>query len=52
MFENASGSSPSGVGKPLQVFRHRAFLIFWVGACISCNSRTFVPCFCSPCSPA
>src|SRR5712691_7373291 len=35
MFENASGSSPSGVGKPLQVFRHRPFLIFWVGACIS-----------------
>src|SRR5216683_1850802 len=35
MFENASGSSPSGVGKPLQVFRPRAFLIFWVGACIS-----------------
>src|SRR3989441_2289727 len=35
MFENASGSSPSGVGNPLQVVRHRAFLIFWVGACIS-----------------
>src|SRR6266700_122457 len=35
MFENASASSPSGVGKPLQVFRHRPFLIFWVGACIS-----------------
>src|SRR2546425_4244393 len=35
MFDNASGSSRSGVGKPLQVFRHRPFLIFWIGACIS-----------------
>jgi MFS family permease len=31
--ENPDRSSPSG--KPLQVFRHRPFLIFWIGACIS-----------------
>src|SRR2546428_6780715 len=35
MFDNVSGSSRSHIGKPLQVFRHRPFLIFWVGACIS-----------------
>ena len=35
MFDNANGSSRSATGKPLQVFRHRPFLIFWVGACIS-----------------
>src|SRR5881296_2954543 len=35
MFDNASGSSPSRIGKPVQVLRHRPFLIFWVGACIS-----------------
>src|SRR5256885_3178430 len=35
MFDNASGSWRSGIGKPLHVFRHRPFLIFWVGACIS-----------------
>src|SRR6266478_4462982 len=35
MFDNANGSSRSGIGKPLQVFRHRPFLIFWLGACIS-----------------
>jgi MFS family permease len=34
MFDNASGSR-SGIGKPLQVFRNRPFLIFWIGACIS-----------------
>src|SRR6266436_1697713 len=35
MFDNDNGSSRSRIGKPLQVFRHRPFLIFWVGACIS-----------------
>jgi MFS family permease len=35
MFGNASGSSRSGIEKPLQVFRHRPFLIFWIGALIS-----------------
>src|SRR5256885_12940480 len=35
MFDNASGSWRSGIGKPLHVFRHRPFLIFWIGACIS-----------------
>ena len=35
MFDSARGSPPSRIGKPLQVFRHRPFLIFWVGACIS-----------------
>jgi MFS family permease len=35
MFDNASGSSRLAIGKPLQVFRHRPFLIFWVGTCIS-----------------
>src|SRR5712691_12264955 len=34
MFDNASGSR-SGIGKPLEVFRHRPFLIFWLGALIS-----------------
>src|SRR5258706_322341 len=29
------GLSRSAIGKPLQVFRHRPFLIFWIGACIS-----------------
>src|ERR1700758_573014 len=35
MSDSASGSSRSRIGKPLQVFRHRPFLIFWIGACIS-----------------
>src|SRR5207244_6842517 len=35
MFDNANGSSRSALGNPLQVFRHRPFLIFWIGACIS-----------------
>src|SRR5947209_911295 len=35
MFEKTNGSPRSGLGKPLQVFLHRPFLIFWVGACIS-----------------
>src|SRR2546423_8562005 len=35
MFDSASSSSRSGLGKPLQVFRHRPFLIFWIGAFIS-----------------
>src|SRR5260221_10660892 len=35
MIDNANGSSRLPIGKPLQVFRHRPFLIFWVGACIS-----------------
>jgi MFS family permease len=25
----------SAIGRPLGVFRHRPFLIFWIGACIS-----------------
>src|SRR5438105_1701350 len=35
MVDNANGSSRSRTGKPLQVSRHRPFLIFWFGACIS-----------------
>src|SRR6266699_1198168 len=35
MFDNPNGSSRSGIGKPLQVFRHRPYLIFWLGAFIS-----------------
>src|SRR6266478_1630999 len=35
MFDNPNGSSRSGIGKPLQVLRHRPFLIFWIGAFIS-----------------
>src|SRR6267142_1180647 len=35
MFGNLNGLSRSAIGKPLQVFRHRPFLIFWLGACIS-----------------
>src|SRR6266550_130980 len=31
----AKDLSRSAIGKPLKVFRHRPFLIFWVGACIS-----------------
>src|ERR1039457_1761327 len=27
--------SRSAIGRPLEVFRHRPFLIFWIGACIS-----------------
>src|SRR6266516_8220987 len=35
MSDNPNGLSRSTIGKPLQVFRHRPFLIFWIGACIS-----------------
>src|SRR6266576_3227015 len=35
MFGNLNGLSRSAIGKPLQVFRHRPFLIFLLGACIS-----------------
>src|SRR6266850_3986705 len=35
MLDNPSGVSRSTIGKPLQVFRHRPFLIFWIGALIS-----------------
>src|SRR5882724_2378388 len=35
MFDNAKGMSRPAIGKPLEVFRHRPFLIFWIGAFIS-----------------
>ena len=35
MSDNPNGLSRSTIGKPLQVFRNRPFLIFWIGACIS-----------------
>src|SRR6266536_2590165 len=35
MFDNPNGLSRSAIGRPLEVFRHRPFLIFWIGACIS-----------------
>jgi MFS family permease len=35
MFEIPKALSRSAVGRPLAVFRHRPFLIFWIGACIS-----------------
>jgi len=35
MFDNPKGLSRPATGKPLEVFRHRPFLIFWIGACIS-----------------
>src|SRR6266403_638249 len=35
MFDSPNGMSRSGTGKPLQVLRHRPFLIFWLGAFIS-----------------
>ena len=35
MVGNPNGLSRSAIGKPWQVFRHRPFLIFWFGACIS-----------------
>ncbi|MGO8927334.1 MAG: MFS transporter [Limisphaerales bacterium] len=35
MLKDASALSRSAIGRPLAVFRHRPFLIFWIGACIS-----------------
>src|SRR5882672_412992 len=35
MVDDPNGLSRSAIGKPWQVFRHRPFLIFWIGACIS-----------------
>src|SRR5438552_3669892 len=35
MFDKPKGLSRPAIGKPLEVFRHRPFLIFWIGACIS-----------------
>src|SRR6266404_7956280 len=35
MFDSPNGMSRSAIGKPLQVLRHRPFLIFWLGAFIS-----------------
>src|SRR5438045_8822265 len=35
MFGKASGAARSAIGKPLGVFRNRAFLIFWLGALLS-----------------
>src|SRR5260221_13770259 len=35
MSENPNGSSRSAIGKPLGVFRHRPYLLFWAGALIS-----------------
>src|SRR6266851_704211 len=35
MFDKPKGLSRTAIGKPLGVFRHRPFLIFWIGACIS-----------------
>src|SRR5205809_3428401 len=35
MSDHPNGLSRSAIGRPLGVFRHRSFLIFWVGACIS-----------------
>src|SRR2546425_12649378 len=35
MSDNPNALSRSAMGRPLGVFRHRPFLIFWIGACIS-----------------
>src|SRR5271165_6499842 len=35
MPDSPSTLTPSSIGRPLRVFRHRPFLIFWIGACIS-----------------
>ena len=35
MFKDPSALSRSAIGRALGVFRHRPFLIFWIGACIS-----------------
>src|SRR6266853_3360893 len=35
MFDNPNGLSRSAIGRPFDVFRHRPFLIFWLGAFIS-----------------
>src|SRR5882672_6601176 len=35
MFDNPKGLSRSAIGRPFDVFRHRPFLIFWLGAFIS-----------------
>src|ERR1700704_175307 len=35
MTEGPSVLSSSAIGRTLGVFRHRPFLLFWIGACIS-----------------
>src|SRR6185369_2417259 len=35
MSDRPNGSFRSAIGRALGVFRHRPFLIFWIGACIS-----------------
>jgi MFS family permease len=35
MSDNPNAASHSAIGRALGVFRHRPFLIFWIGACIS-----------------
>lgn len=35
MADGPNTLSRSAIGRPLEVFRHRPFLIFWLGACIS-----------------
>ena len=35
MPDGLNNLSRSAIGRPLAVFRHRPFLIFWIGACIS-----------------
>src|SRR5881397_481376 len=35
MSDNSDAPSRSAIGRPFGVLRHRPFLIFWVGACIS-----------------
>src|SRR5437868_926289 len=35
MSDRPNASPGSAIGRALGVFRHRAFLLFWIGACIS-----------------
>jgi hypothetical protein len=35
MTDDLNNSSRSAIRGPLKVFRHRPFLVFWIGACIS-----------------
>src|SRR5258708_33114704 len=35
MFDSRRGLSWPAIGRPLEAFRRRPFLIFWIGACIS-----------------
>ena len=35
MYDASTTSSGSAIGRSLRVFRHRSFLVFWIGDCVS-----------------